>query len=162
MLVEEMPGRIIGHMFALPPPNRALCTDTAVQLARLHRIPVGEFGSHTESAGLTNQEKATRWLNESYTSFKALDRPSPIIETAFHWLRDRIALNDGARSLVHGDYGLNNLLVQRPGQRDPRLGICAHRGAICGLGTSALGRAPRSWEFLIHAISGCGWLCTDR
>jgi len=111
MLVEEMPGRLIGHMFALPPPNQALCRDTAVQLARLHRIPVGEFGSHTESAGLTNQEKATRWLNESYTSFKALDRPSPIIETAFHWLRDRIALNDGARSLVHGDYGLNNLLV---------------------------------------------------
>jgi aminoglycoside phosphotransferase (APT) family kinase protein len=111
MLVEEMPGQVIGHMFALPKPNPALCRDAAVQLARLHRIPVREFGDEAESADRTNREKATRWLDESYASFKALNRASPIYETAFHWLRDNLALNDGPRSLVHGDYGLNNLLI---------------------------------------------------
>ncbi len=41
--------------------------------------------------------EATQWLNESYASFRSTNRASPVYEAAFHWLRDNIALNDGAR-----------------------------------------------------------------
>ncbi|MET0985655.1 MAG: phosphotransferase family protein [Steroidobacteraceae bacterium] len=111
MLVEAMPGDGIGHMFKLPAPNLAVARDIATQLARLHQIPVAEFGTHIDGAKITNQEKALAWLDQSYATFKTLNRASPVFETAFHWLRENAALNDRARTLVHGDYGLNNILI---------------------------------------------------
>ncbi|MET0658340.1 MAG: phosphotransferase family protein [Steroidobacteraceae bacterium] len=113
MLVEAMPGDGIGHMFNLPAPNLAVSRDIATQLARLHRIPISEFGDKFDGAKQTNQEKALSWLDQSYTTFKALNRASPVYETAFHWLRENVALNDRARTLVHGDYGLNNILIHQ-------------------------------------------------
>lgn len=113
MLVEAMPGESIGHMFNLPQPNAAVNRDVATQLARLHRIPAAEFGNKVDSANCTNQEKALNWLDESYATFKALNRGTAVLEAAFHWLRENAALNDGARSLVHGDYGLNNILIHQ-------------------------------------------------
>ena len=111
MLVEEMPGRVIGHMFDLPAPSAAISRDVAEQLARIHRVPLGEFDAKSIGAERSNREQALQWINESYVSFKALDRASPIYETAFHWLREHIALVDGPRCLVHGDCGLNNLMI---------------------------------------------------
>ncbi|HKQ83378.1 MAG TPA: phosphotransferase family protein [Steroidobacteraceae bacterium] len=113
MLVEAMPGEGIGHMFNLPAPNVAVARDVATQLARLHRIPVTEFGDKIDGAQLTNQQMALAWIEQSYTTFKALNRASPVYETAFHWLRENVALNDRARTLVHGDYGLNNILIHQ-------------------------------------------------
>jgi aminoglycoside phosphotransferase (APT) family kinase protein len=111
MLVEAMPGESIGHMFVLPPRNPAVNRDVATQLARLHRIPVEQFGDKIDGATMTNQQKALEWLDKSYATFRSLNRGSPVFEAAFQWLRENVALNDGARSLVHGDYGLNNILI---------------------------------------------------
>jgi aminoglycoside phosphotransferase (APT) family kinase protein len=113
MLVEEVAGRVIGHMFDLPAPNADISRDVAVQLARIHRVPLGEFDAQAIGAARSNREQALQWINESYASFKALDRASPIYETAFHWLREQIALVDGPRCLVHGDCGLNNLMIDK-------------------------------------------------
>ena len=42
-----------------------------------------------------------------------MNLPSPAFSAAFEWLRHNVKLYDnGPRSLVHGDYGLNNLLIE--------------------------------------------------
>lgn len=111
MLAEEMPGKIIGGMFIMPQPNAAVCRDIAVKLAKLHQVPIEALGDKVDGAGKSNRDKAAIWLDESYASWKTLNWSSPVYETAFDWLRKNIALYDGARSLVHGDYQMANLLI---------------------------------------------------
>jgi aminoglycoside phosphotransferase (APT) family kinase protein len=111
LLVEKRPGRSIGHMFMLPPPNRFTARDIATQLAKIHSIPADAFGSITAGADTTTKEHALAWIDQSCASWKALNTPGALLETSFRWLRANVDRYEGRRALVHGDYGLNNMLI---------------------------------------------------
>jgi aminoglycoside phosphotransferase (APT) family kinase protein len=113
LLVEKKPGTIIGHMFNLPKtPSKAIATDIAINLAAIHRVPLAAIGTQVDSANVRTSEKALAWLEEGHKAWLPLKMPSPVFETAFEWLRRNVALNDKApRTLVHGDFGLNNILI---------------------------------------------------
>jgi aminoglycoside phosphotransferase (APT) family kinase protein len=112
LLVEFRPGRSIGHMYILPPPNLVALRDFATQLAKIHNIPLEFFGSATAGADMTIREQALAWIEQSYANWKALNTPGALMETSFRWLRDNVDLYDGRRTLVHGDFGLHNILVE--------------------------------------------------
>ena len=111
MLVEKRPGRSIGHMFILPPPNLTTSRDLATQLAKIHNIPADAFGSSTAGAATTTQEHVKAWIDQSYSSWKALNQPGALMESSFRWLRQNLDRYQGRRALVHGDFGLNNMLI---------------------------------------------------
>ena len=114
MLVEKRGGASIGHMQNLPKQsNPALNDDIAAKLAALHRIPVSAFGNWINSADRPTSAKAIEWIDEGLRNWLPLEMPSTVFSTAFEWLRRHADINDRApRTLVHGDYGLNNLLVE--------------------------------------------------
>ena len=111
MLVERRPGVMIGHMFHMPPPNRTTGRDIAAKLAAIHRVPIDILGDWMRGAKVSTSTQVAATLEESYKNWQALQRPSPLFESAFKWLRDNVAIMDCSRGLVHGDYGLNNLLI---------------------------------------------------
>ena len=111
MLVERRPGRMIGHMFIMPAPNLTTSRDVATQLAKIHSVPIDAFGSQTSGADKTTIQYVTAWLDQSYANWKTADAPSALMESSFRWLKENVHLIDGRRTLVHGDYGLNNMLI---------------------------------------------------
>ena len=116
LLVDKKPGVIIGHMFNLPKSNNlSISADVAAKLAAIHRVPLKAIGNRIDGANGTNaraSDKALAWIDEGIAAWKPLNMPSTVFETAFDWLRKNAAINDKApRTLVHGDYGLNNLLI---------------------------------------------------
>lgn len=112
MLVEKRPGTIIGHMFNLPSPNKAVCADVAAKLATIHRVPLSAIGAQIDGADTPSSAKVLAWIDEGYNNWRALNMPSPVFEIAWEWLRRNAGINDMApRALVHADYGLNNLLI---------------------------------------------------
>jgi aminoglycoside phosphotransferase (APT) family kinase protein len=112
MVVEKKAGSVIGHMFVTPPASPAICRDVAAQLAKLHSVPLAAFGSDVAGASSRSSEKMLAWLDEGERAWRPLNMPSAVFETAFAWLRRNAHLNDQmSRALVHGDYGLNNILI---------------------------------------------------
>ncbi|MDD5177616.1 MAG: phosphotransferase family protein [Sterolibacterium sp.] len=112
LLVEKKPSTIIGGQFNLPKPNKSVSDDVAAQLAAVHRVPLAAAGNRVSGANLRTSEKVLDWVKGSFSAWRPLDMPSPVFETAFEWLLRHAALNDKApRTVVHGDFGLNNILI---------------------------------------------------
>ena len=112
MLVERRPSTVIGHQFSQPSPNKAVGDDIAAKLAAIHRVPLAAIGRCVNGANIRSSEKITDWIEQGYNSWKPMNMPSPAFETAFEWLRRHVAINDKApRTLVHGDFVLNNILI---------------------------------------------------
>ena len=114
MLSEKVEGKIIGHMFNLPrEKNLKALQDIAQNLAFIHKIPPFEFGDEIDNAKQSNSFKTLAWLDEGYQNWQKLKIDSPLFEAAFEWLKDSAQINDtGERSFVHGDFGLNNILIK--------------------------------------------------
>jgi aminoglycoside phosphotransferase (APT) family kinase protein len=51
-------------------------------------------------------------IDKSYRDWRALGRAVPIIAAAFAWLRANTSRAHGRRSIVHGDFNFNNLLIE--------------------------------------------------
>lgn len=111
-LMEKKPGQLIGHMFNLPGKNPDLNEEIAKFLATIHQVPLEVLGDNVSNVAGINSSKVTEWLEEGYKAWQSLGLSSPTFEAAFAWLFDNAAMNDNAsRSLVHGDFGLNNILI---------------------------------------------------
>lgn len=114
LLMEKMPGTCIGHMYDIPPiRSDSLVQDIAEKLSSIHSIPLKMLNKTTNGVDCLSSDKALSWISSSETSWLPLNLPSPAFSAAFEWLRHNVKLYDnGPRSLVHGDYGLNNLLIE--------------------------------------------------
>ena len=110
MLVEKKPGISIGHMFELPAPNMEICRDVARRLAQIHAVPLDAVG-FVRGAERGTVDQVQDLLAESFANYRALGWASPVYEAAFDWLHANIGVLDRTRGLVHGDYGLNNILI---------------------------------------------------
>jgi len=114
MLMEKMSGACIGHMFDIPPiSSNALVEDIAKKLSSIHLIPINKLNKSIDGVDCTSSDKALRWISSSEASWLELNLPSQVFSAAFEWLRLNAKIYDnGSRSLVHGDYGINNLLIK--------------------------------------------------
>ena len=113
MLSESVTGESIGHMFKMPAQDSTALADVASNLATIHKIAPGEFGESTDNARGKTSDKVQFWLGLAERDFRATDVKSATFELALHWLRKNAGLSDLApRTLVHGDYGLNNILIK--------------------------------------------------
>ena len=114
ILMEKMPGECLGHMYNIPDlRSTPLVTDIAVKLAAVHHIPLIKLGAEINGANSRSSDKALEWISGSEAAWKASNLPSTAFATAFEWLRCHADLYDNSpRALVHGDYGLNNLLIE--------------------------------------------------
>ena len=114
MLMEKMPGSCIGHMFDIPPTrSNSLVEDIAKKLSKIHLIPPSKLNKSIDGVDCSSSDKALRWISSSETSWLELNLPSQVFSASFEWLRLNAKLyDDGPRSLVHGDYGINNLLIK--------------------------------------------------
>ena len=111
MLTERRPGVMIGHMFKLPPPNQTTARDIAKQLAKIHLVPLDAIGDWMRGCMVKTSEQVAATIEQSAANWQALNRPSPMFDATFKYLRDNVAVMDRSRGLVHGDYGLNNILI---------------------------------------------------
>ena len=110
MLVERRPGAMIGHMFEMPAPNMAACRDVAEKLAQIHAVPLDTL-TKVRGAERGTIDQVKDFLGESLANYRALGWSSPLYEAGFDWLQRNIGVLENTRRLVHGDYGLNNILI---------------------------------------------------
>ncbi|MCY4427468.1 MAG: phosphotransferase family protein [Halieaceae bacterium] len=159
MLSERASGATIGHMFNLPAQDKATLIDVARNLATIHKIAPGEFGDSIDNAKAPTSDKFLSWLELGQRDLAQTDRQSATFELAFSWLKEHAKMNDRApRVLVHGDYGLNNLLIE-----DSRvMAILDWEFAHMGNPAYDLGyfyfmaRALGSWELFLEAYQNSG------
>jgi len=98
----------------------SLLHDFVRNLARIHQIPISpdddnvrrshlahapKFGSRTEAIA-----ELLRCWREGIKSLRL--PPSPLLVRALSWLEDNIPEDTGKPVLLHGDYGLHNILVE--------------------------------------------------
>lgn len=113
MLSERASGSTIGHMFDMPEPDEKVLIDIARHLAAIHEISIEDLGDWVSNANNKTSDKVLEWLELGYRDLSATGLHSATFEAAFSWLRENAILNDAApRTLVHGDFGLNNLLIE--------------------------------------------------
>ena len=113
MLTERRPGVMIGHMFNMPPPNKTTARDIATQLAKIHLVPLDAIGDWMRGSKVNTSAQVAATIEQSAANWQALNRPSPLFDATFKYLRDNVAVMDRSRGLVHGDYGLNNILIHQ-------------------------------------------------
>ena len=111
MVMEMVAGRIFWDpaLPDVPHPDRAAIYDAMNDtLARLHRVdPVsvglGDFGR----AGNYFERQVTRWTAQYQQT-----APTPLADAAWlmGWLADHMVADDGASSIVHGDYRIDNMI----------------------------------------------------
>jgi aminoglycoside phosphotransferase (APT) family kinase protein len=160
MLVEKKSGVSIGHMFNLPKtPNKSIGDDCAVQLAAIHKVPLSALGNQINNASGRTSDKMLAWLDEGMAAWKPLKMPSAVFEVAFDWLRQHVSIVDKTpRTLVHGDYGLNNILIDNDKVSTILDWEFAHIGnPAYDLGYFYfMGRALQPWEDFLQAYGRAG------
>ena len=112
IVVEARPGRTIGDMFNPPEPSAATNESVAAALAGLHSVPLDRMGDALRGTELSTREQAADWLMESKTAWQGLATPSAIMDAGFAWLEDNLHLAEGVPVVMHGDLGLNNMLIE--------------------------------------------------
>lgn len=117
--MKRIPGKIPGSFLegkkaAISEPLLLHCAEL---LAQLHNTPLEPFRDHMErfigpgSAVDTVEQRLHRLLaswNEYRTQIKHL--PSPFQTFAFDWLRRNVPRDTRRPVLVHGDFGIHNML----------------------------------------------------
>jgi aminoglycoside phosphotransferase (APT) family kinase protein len=105
-------GRSVGTLFEFPPRNAELGGEVARQLALIHAIPMSELGVKVMGPEVATVDRIRGEIDKSYAGWQSVGRYSAIIEEGFRRLRQHIHLADGQRTLVHGDIGLHNMMVE--------------------------------------------------
>ena len=110
------PGKLYGDVLnAGRDLNLAMVRDLAAVLAHLHKLSLDELRPEIEilaspavetiaqanAAMLTHHE-------EYWRRYRTM--PSPLVARAFGWLRRNLPPNDAPARVIHGDFGLNNVL----------------------------------------------------
>lgn len=165
LLMEKKPGAPCGHMFNLPGTNPSLCHDIAEKLANIHRVPLAAVGDQIEGAHGRSSDKARAWVREAAANWKPLNMPSVIYETAFDWLDRNADLCDLVpRTLVHADYGLNNLLIDNNRVSSVLDWEFAHIGnPAYDLGYfHPMAASLSSWEDFLQAYANAGMPIPDQ
>ena len=117
---RRMPGTNLGtaiaaHADVSPAATKSL----AEELAKIHGLPLDPRNALLKKTGLLPPDvnmsltDVVRLRVSNWAKFwKSLNwTPHPIMDFAFQWLYDNASESDDAPVLVHGDYGLHNILI---------------------------------------------------
>ena len=124
---------------------RAVMTgQLGAMLARIHRIPIEEYGLDVLPAPALGRPPAEEELNRFEQAYRIIAvEPHPAFELAFRWLRERLP-HGSERVLVHGDYRMGNVIFGPEGVRAILDWELAHIGdPMEDLGWISV----RSWRF---------------
>jgi len=111
IVVGRLQGRALGDLFE--PPSAQPVRELAEQLGRIHALPVSEFEG---LPGIVERSYTTAQLRDDLAKFRAsiekLASPLPALARfALDWLEQTVAQVHSPRTLVHGDCGWHNNLV---------------------------------------------------
>lgn len=113
IIVHRLPGRGEGNIF-FPPKSEVLAEDVAEQLGRLHALAAAQFENLAGIKTVAFTHEQLRADLEGYRKlYQQLDKPSQTIGGIIDWLSAHIDQVEGPRTLVHGDIGFHNLLVNQ-------------------------------------------------
>ena len=89
--------------------------DLAAVLAHLHRIDPDELRPEVDrlvSPAVTTIAQANVAMLDHHEDYwrRYRSTPSPLVARAFAWLRRNLPANEAAARVIHGDFGLNNVL----------------------------------------------------
>ncbi len=119
-IMDHAPGRLYGDVLsAAGDLSEAMLCDLAAVLAHLHQLEVADL--QPEIALLQAGEpirtiaQANRAMLDHHERYWRQYRsaPSPMVARAFGWLRRNLPENDAPVRVIHGDYGLNNILFDQ-------------------------------------------------
>nr|WP_243853728.1 phosphotransferase family protein [Sphingopyxis panaciterrae] len=129
---ETLGGRIVKSP-DLAAARERLAAQCGTMLARLHRIPAGDFPTLTRD---TPAELVERWR----AAYRDTAIRRPVFDLAFRWLADHAPPPPAAPKLVHGDFRNGNLMIGDDGIR-----------------------AVLDWELahIGDPIEDLGWLCVN-
>jgi aminoglycoside phosphotransferase (APT) family kinase protein len=118
---RRVPGVNLGTAVRAHAPIPAGTTRALAEaLARIHTLPLDAADERLQRShirppapGVSLDEVIRRRVAAWRAYFRSLDAPTyPSLELAFDWLLDNVAEEEAdAPVLVHGDYGLHNILV---------------------------------------------------
>ncbi len=141
-LVGESVGRKVVRAPELAAAREVLARQLGEALAVIHRVPVD--GLPTLPGVTDGRTPAEEALHQSRTVVASLGLRNPAWVYALRWLTAHVPAWDGELTLVHGDYRIGNLLVDREGLR----GVLDWEFAHLGDRHEDLGWATvRDWRF---------------
>jgi len=147
-LMAYVEGEALGRRVVAAPTlagaRAVLLEQAAVQLARIHAVPLPEGVRQALRGPAAGQSAAAAELQRVEASYRALTpEPHPVYELAVRWLGQHLPAG-GDVTLVHGDYRVGNLLVGPEGLR----AVLDWEGAHLGDPAEDLGWfCVRSWRF---------------
>lgn len=106
---ERVAGKSMGTLFSSDA-SPAFAREFAGALARLHTLDIDAagIGAHLRYGDAENPVRAM--IDAFYARYRKDLRPTPLMDSAFAWLRSQIDAIGNARALVHGDAGLHNTM----------------------------------------------------
>lgn len=147
LLVSKAEGVNPGDAFDVAKGSQDFALDLARNLARLHTVPVANFGDKVVGAGEATSQRLLREIDKFEADWRAMNKPSASMETAYAWLRKNIALADGPRGLIHKDPGCHNMLVH-----DDRLSV------LLDWETAAIGNPAQDLGYVASLMTQlCDW-----
>ena len=165
LVVSRADGRNLGSHFDFPQPDLALCTRFAQHLARIHAVPVSEFGSGLRGSQYSASQQLSAAIDKYYADWTELNTAGPIIETAFQWIKQHTNDVGAERTFVHGDFSLSNVLIDERGDvaaiLDWEFAGLGHRASDLGW-FYFMAKALGGWDHFLQAYEAAGGILPDR
>lgn len=148
IVMEKVPGSNVGDGFDFYGTSpQELGIDLARAIARLHQVPVETVDTSLAGRDVPVAEHMASEIDQFEREWRALNQPNALLEASFSWLRANLKHLSERRSLVHGDLGFHNILVD-----DGRL------TALLDWEKTSVGHPAQDIGYLWHAaIQLCDW-----
>lgn len=152
-LMDRLPGESVGRKVVKAPElagaRAALARQLGEALAVIHRVPVGPTLPALPGVN-EGRSPAGEALHQTRTVMASLGLRNPAWSYALRWLSAHAPAWDGELVLVHGDYRIGNVLVDREGLR----GVLDWEFAHLGDRHEDLGwTTVRDWRFEQDALT---------
>ena len=111
-LMEKIEGETLPHKIfrdsSFSTAVQNLTQDCAAELAKIHAMNVEGF------ADILDAKSPQQMIDSLYSDYKASQCPIPVFEAAFSWLRENMP-EDRANTILHGDFRMGNLMIDKTG-----------------------------------------------
>ena len=111
-LMEKIEGEALPHKifrdssYSMAVQN--LTQDCAAELAKIHAMNVDDF------MDILDTKSAQQMIDSLYSDYQTNQCPIPVFEAAFSWLRENLP-EDRANTILHGDFRMGNLMIDKTG-----------------------------------------------